>query len=596
MQDMRGQGPLSQAEFEAMLRRWLLKVGARYVPVAIIGLAVALIIAFVPTTQPQNGNGGGLAAGGGGGSGGRSGATGPTAAGPGGSVAGGPGVTGGGGIPAAPPPPPGIGSSAGITNGNYAAGSTTGVAKTGVRCAAGARQFGWSQYGPNCVAAFSGNNGGSTAPGVTGSTITLSYRLANSQQQSAINALAGKANINQDDYVADLQSYINYFNSQFELYGRHVVLKTYQGQGDYLEEDQGQGLGATQADAVTVHDMPAFGDVTFTLEASQPYEEDLAAEHVIGFSSVALSQNWFQQHAPYEYSVQGPSGTVGVQEAAAVVCRRMAGLPAIYAGDPLYQHSTRKFGIIYPQTPEYQAEVNLYQQLIGQCGVKANPVIGYTINVSEYEQEAVSAMAQMKAAGVTTILCACDPIVPIFLTNAADQQNYVPEWDSSFFGDPVGRDYDSKEWAHDISGGFQWPALNTTEAYKTYELGNPGHQPAEWPPSSPPYFYVPYYTLLHVFDGLQAAGPDLTPLTFERGMFSLPASNPGDFIGGKWRFGNQVYDPLISYSMAWWSPTATSAFDNTAGAYQWCNGGATYTYDNPAALGGPKQQLACFGH
>ncbi|HET6793178.1 MAG TPA: hypothetical protein VFH45_01975 [Acidimicrobiales bacterium] len=608
MSDMRDQGPMNQAEFDAMLRRWLTRMAARYVPILGVALAVALIIAFVPSTQPGGGNGGISAAGSsqaGSSGGGQTSANGQTAAGnvtAGGATAGVAGPAAGstqgatGGAVAPPPPPAGIGTSQGIANGNFAAGSSSGVAKSGVKCGPGVRQFAWSRYAPNCVAAFQGNNGGATGQGVTGTTITLTYRLANSQQQSAVNALAGSANINQDAYVADLNTYIGYFNSQFELYGRHVVLKTYQGQGDYLEEDQGQGLGATQADAVTAHDMGAFGDVTFSLEASQPYEEDLAAEKVIGFSSVGLSQQWFQQHAPYEYSVQGPPGTVGLQESAAVVCRRMAGMPAIYAGDTLYQHSNRKFGIIFPQTPQYQAEVDVFQQELSQCGVTPAKVVGYTINVSEYEQEAVSAMAQMKAAGVTTILCACDPIVPIFLTNAADQQNYFPEWDVSYFGDPVGRDYDQKEWSHSISGGFQWPAVTSTEPYQTFERASPGHKPAEEPPTSPPYFYVPYYALMQVFDALQAAGPNLNASTFEQGMFAVPSSQPGDYIGGHWTFGRNVFDPISSFSLAWWNQNAVSAFDNTKGAYQWCNGGATYDVSNLAALGGPKQQLGCFGH
>src|SRR5579884_385777 len=517
--------PMSQDEFEAMLRRWLVKMAVRYLPVAAVGLAVALILVFVPTTQPGGnglggtvGNGGSVATGSG-----RTGGPGapvaPTGAGPGAAAPG-----SGGAAPSPGLSGPGQAAPSAASYGTaYAVGSTSGVARTGVRCGAGVRQFSWSRYAPNCVAAFSGNNGGATGQGVTGSTITLTYRLANSQQQSAIDALAGAANINQNDYVADLQTYINYFNSQFELYGRHVVLKTYQGQGDYIEEDQGQDLGATQSDAVTAHDLGAFGDVTFSLEASQPYEEDLAAEGVVGFSSVGLSQQWFQQHAPYEYSVQGPEGTVSTREAGDVVCRRMAGLPAEFAGDTIYQHSTRKFGVIFPQTPVYQQEVNQWEQYMSStCGLTVTRTVGYTINVAQYESEAASTMAQMKAAGVTTLLCACDPIVPIFLANAADQQQYYPEWFATGFGDPVARDYDQKEWDHTIVGGIQWPAVNTTEPYRTYEMANPSHQPAEWPPSSPPYFYVPYFTLMQVFAALQAAGPDLKAATFERGMFALP--------------------------------------------------------------------------
>ncbi len=591
---------MSQDEFETMLRRWLLKMGARYVPVLAAILAIALLLVFVPTTQPfsnsglatgtsANGTGSSASAGNSGpAASASSGSTAGAGAGQSGSASGSTGSTGAGAVS-------GGGGTAVAATGSGGAVGGGDVAKTGVRCTNGARQFAWSDFAPNCVPAFTGNNGGATGQGVTPSTITLTYRLANSSQQSAVNALAGSANINQTDLVADMQTYVNYFNTQFELYGRKVVLKTYQGQGDYLEEDQGQNLGATQADAVTAHDMGAFGDVTFALEASEPYEQDLAQEHVVSFSSVGMPQSFYQQYAPYEYSVEGPSGTVGLQEASAVICDRLAGMPAIYAGDVTYQHENRKFGIIYPQTPYYQQEVDTAEAGLAACGVKPAKVIGYSINVSEYEQEAVSSMAEMKAAGVTTLLCACDPIYPILLTQAASQQNWNPEWFAISYGDPVSRDYQQSEWAHSVAGGVQFPVPSTTQAYQAYQRANPGHQPAETPPSSPPYYYVAYYELMEVFAGLQAAGPDLTAASFERGEFNLPPSIPGDPVGGRWIYGQNVFDPVSSFSLVWWDPNALSKFDNTKGAYQWCNGGQVYLDSDLSALGS-HQQLHCFGH
>ena len=620
MRELNEPAPINQAAVDAMIRRYMMKMASRYLPVLAIAIAAALVFIFVPTKQP----GTGLSASGdytagtvGGTTSGSSTASGasPAANGaiPAGTAGAGAGTNGSGAAPGGTSPA--SGATAGLTPAttgsssggavasatgsaaptSYSSPSLTGVARTGVNCGNGARQFTWSEYAPYCQPAYHGGNGGATAPGVTGTTITLTYRLANSAQQTAIDSLAGAANINQDDMVKDLQSYIDYFNTQFELYGRHVVLKTYQGQGDYIEEDQGQDLAATQSDAVNVRSMGAFGDVTFSLEASQYYEQDLAAEHVIGFSGAGMSQSWFQQYSPYEYSVQGPSGTNGLIASSAVVCRRMAGLPAIFAGDPTMTTRTRVFGIIYPQTPVYQAEVAGYQKLLAGCGLKGIKTIGYAINVANYEAEAASAMAQLNAAHVTTILCACDPIADIFLSEAADNQQYYPEWDAAYFGDPIGRNYDQKEWDHTITGGFQWPTYTTVEPYKTFERAYPGKQPAEVPPGSPRYYYVPYYTLMQVFDALQAAGPNLTPATFQQGMFSLPPSAPGDFIAGQWKFGPQVYDPIVSYTLNWWNQNAVSAFDDTKGAYLWCNGGQSYSIFDPAALGPPGHQLNCFG-
>ncbi|HVV35124.1 MAG TPA: hypothetical protein VHC63_00865 [Acidimicrobiales bacterium] len=582
--------PAAQAEFEAMLRRYFAKLGRRYAPF-LIGLALLLIVVIlVPTTEPVNsqlGTGDNTALGTGnrrsssGDSTGTGDVTGDTTPAASGDTSGGDSgtVTG--------PAADFIGSS----------GSTSGVARSGVTCGEGVRQFTWSSHAPLCEAAFSGNNGGATGQGVTASTVTLTFRIPSSTQDQAIGAAAGAANVNYNAMVADMQTYIGFFNKQFELYGRKVVLKAYKGQGDYISEDQGQNLAGAQADAVTAHDMGAFGDVTFSLGASQPYEQDLADEHVMSFSALGQPQSWFEQYAPYEWSVQGPSGSTGVLEAAAFVCRRMANMPAIFSGDAVSQKTKRVFGIVFPEIPTYAALAKQYQDLLkSQCGVTVAQTSGYTVNVAQFPTQAGTIGAQMRSSGVTTILCACDPIFPIFLTRSAQGQGYHPEWVAVLAGDPSGRLYQQTEWAHALGGGAQSPDPKTTEAYKVFKLANPGGEPAEGSSNGgPPYFYVPYYTLLHVFEGLQAAGPNLTAANFQQGMFSLPPSGV-DPIGGQWEFGNKVYDPVTSFSIAYWDPNGTSAFDGKAGRYLNCNGGQIYNVNHLDELGGPNEQLHCFGH
>ena len=233
--------------------------------------------------------------------------------------------------------------------------------------------------------------------------------------------------------------------------------------------------------------------------------------------------------------------------------------------------------------------------MAAQCGLHLVKVIAYSIDATQYEQEATAAVLQLKAAGVTSVFCACDPVFPILLTQAAHEQDYLPEILTASFGDPVTRDYDQTVWSHAIAGGTQFPPLVSSEPYRTYQLAAPGRHPAEWEPTSPPYFYVPYYQLLQVFLGLQAAGPDLTPATFARGMAGLPPSQPGDTVAGQWVYGSGVYDPVATFNLVWWDPGAVSAFDGQKGAYRFCNGGQTYLDSDLAALGGPRQQLSCFG-
>ncbi len=230
------------------------------------------------------------------------------------------------------------------------------------------------------------------------------------------------------------------------------------------------------------------------------------------------------------------------------------------------------------------------QGILHGCGAPMKERINYTVDVASMGSQATTIIAKMKAAGVTTILCGCDPIMPIFLTQAADEQGYYPEWLDPFdWGDADERNFAQDQWAHDISTGLQYPERASMEAYKVFLAASGGKQPAEQ------YFSSAYYQLLAIFGALQGAGPGLTVTSFEKGWFSLPSVIPGDAIAGGWQFGPGSFDPIVGYRIVWWDPNATSAFDGKKGAYQWCDDAQPYTMTDPAGLGGPRVQLHCFG-
>ena len=52
----------------------------------------------------------------------------------------------------------------------------------------------------------------------------------------------------------------------------------------------------------------------------------------------------------------------------------------------------------------------------------------YNLDISTFQQSAQQAIVQFKAAGVTTVVSACDPFSAGLLTKAAAAQNYHPEW------------------------------------------------------------------------------------------------------------------------------------------------------------------------
>lgn len=567
------------ADLEAAVRRYVSAQFLRYMPVAVALLLVLAMIMRAPSVSQPDGDGSGdLAAGSGedagfaGESGDGSTGVGAGSDGAGGSATGG-GAAGGGA------------SGGGSGGGEGAAGSAGGVAKTGVTCGPGVRQFDWSKYAPPCRPAFKGDNGGNTSPGVTKDTITITYRQVENASQAAINAASPNTFAPDEDVIADMQRYIDLFNKTFELYGRKVVLKPFRGQSDFLLEVQGQNQGPAQADAVRAREAGAFGDMSLN-SASQLYQEGLAQQKVVAFGGIYMSQKWFQDHSPYAYSSFYPTGTNVAYGTSNVVCRRTAGLPAIDAGDPVYQKTTRVYGVITPENPVYDDSGDLMERELQKCGVKVARSIRYALNIATAQQQSASIVAQLKAAGVTTVLCGCDPIGPVFMAQAANQQDYRPEWATLWWGDLSPRSIDASQWSHSVSLGSvgQITPKNQQEAYQAIKKA--GAEPAEVN------YPVAYYSLLQLFMGLHAAGPNLTPQTFQRGLFALPPTGAGDM--GVWRFGDGAFTPHSDFLLAFWSPSARSEFDGQSGAYVNCEGGKRYRYRSPDDLGG-KGQLRCFG-
>jgi hypothetical protein len=568
------------------------KVARRYLPVVATLAALVLIIALVPSVSDSRPPVRPLASGAGAGLGAGSEASPSNTTGASSALGAGPAV------PASSSPSVAGGPGAQLDAGSPARGSQSpsqspsGVARSGVACGTGVRQVTWSHYAPLCVPAFTATNGGATWRGVTGSTITVTYRLSQSGEAAAVNAAAQGAFPSQQQVLSDLQTYVNFFNTKFELYGRHVDIKTFAGQGDWVAELQNQNLGAAQADAVTAHDKGAFADISQAIDVStEPYVQDLAAEGVISVGGVVASQPFLERNAPYVYTVIPTITDLGNFEGS-LLCQRMAGLPAVFAGDPLLKSTTRVFGIINPENPDYAVSGATVEKDLRGCGSRVAKHITYALDIPTLSTQDTSIIAQMKAAGVTTVVCGiCDDVSPLFLTRAADAQGFHPEWVTIDDGDQYGQLYSQSQYRHAVGPGEATPVPSTTEAYKVFRLANPNGQPAELSRLG-----VAYAVALQLFDGLQAAGPELTPTTFERGEFSLPPSLTGGDLG-PWQFGAGVFSPQAGLPVGWYDPNAVSPINGQRGSWRSCAGddGAFHSWVPPSAFGPVHTQLRCFG-
>lgn len=523
-----------------------------YAPAAVLALVVALIAVLVPSTaHPITAP-----------------AYGPNSAG------GGPSVAGGSGVPAS-------GATAGSAGTAGTAGSSSSSPGVTSACAGQAAQIPGDPYSPPCIA-FSGSNGGSTAKGVTGDTITLTARLTTDQNfQNTLAQLAGaQLQDTNSDNERTVNALVEYFNTHFQLYGRKLAVKFYTGQGSLANELQGYGQGQAEADAATAQSLGSFADLT---AESEPYASALWQDGILGFGDPYMPNYWHQQHAPYDWSL-ATDGTDLATDIGNYAVQKLcpAGSPAAYAGGAL-KGQPRKFAGIAPQNELYQVSATVFKQVMEAHGCPVDN-FEYTLDLGTESQQAANLVAQLKAKGYTTIICGCDPIFPVYLSGQAAQQSYLPEFveigAALVDQDYVGQLYNQQFYEHafGISPNEATVPYSQTLGYAAYEVGC-----KEAPTicnGQGPSFFVPiiYLQLDMLAIGIQMAGPDLTPATYQNGMFAYP---PKLGPAGLWGWSKTQYTIPNDFREVCWSPTTISPFNGKPGAYvEAGNRGARWTAGN----------------
>jgi hypothetical protein len=480
-----------------------------------------------------------------------------------------------------------------------AAPGTPGRAVSGVRCAPSVRQVPFSKYAPICEPAWHGNNGGATANGVTATTITLVYRAAASNILSLLYAEIPPSVVGTNaEAVHTMQSYIDVFNRTFELYGRKVVLRAYQGQGDFITEDQGGGLAQAEEDALTVADtLHGFADMSL-VDSSVVYDDALEQAGVVAFGLYLQDAAWYEDGTPYQYTV-GPNCTQSDRALADVLgSPAFANGKAAYAGGAL-RDRRRVVGILYPENTQATA---CAQQLAADLRATGHPPaasVGFEFDVATLATAAQNAIGQLESAGVTTVVCAsCDPVSPIYFLSAAKAAHYQPELvvQSYFAGGTAAIDGFIQNILAKAGAESYGPSILAlgsggqvtleSEAVRAYEMANHGSLAG----ILPSYLWA-YESLLYFFDLLQAAGPDLTPTTLHRAMAdtaALPPSAPGGSLG-PWRFGPGQVDPSAGFQLLRWVPSVDSPQDGKPGTFEACYGGRTFSFAAPGG-GVPAHQ------
>ncbi len=522
-----------------------------YGPLAVFAAMLVLMAVLVPTTVPnqQVSSDGSVPAGGSGFATTKS-----------GSAAGGatPGATVAGSTPGAEA------AAGGEAAGVAADGEGSGIAPVaGVEgCPDRKEQIPGDPYSPPCVAFAGGNNGGATTKGVTKDTILVSYRVLGGEKgfQQTLAELAGASLSDTPETIQNtITAFAEYFNQRFEFFGRKIQIQFYEGQGSNTNELLGKGRDRAEADATKVaEEIGSFADLSAT---SEPYAGALASRGVIGFGTPYLSREWHEQRAPFAWSL-ATDGTRVSELAAEYGNKRLAGKPAVYAGGNL-TGKPRQFATMAPENSWYQESVNNARRITEEAGNDPGLNVKYQLDLSTMSSQANNIIPKLKNAGVTTIFCGCDPVLPVFLSGVANREQYYPEFiivgTALTDADIVGQLWEPQfaQHAFGVSSLTDFVPPTQTIAYEAFKTVRPNEEPA---------FSVDliYYQMYMLAIGLQGAGPNLTPQSFSDGMFNYPArSGPV----GLWKFGPGDRTAANDVREIYFDVNAVSTYNGKNGAY-----------------------------
>ena len=417
-------------------------------------------------------------------------------------------------------------------------------------------------YSPPCIA-FSGDNGGATYRGVTPTEIIVTARLAGLPDFSAAPSDSGPAasfSIKPEEIKRTLEGLAEYFNSRFQFYGRKLKIVFFDGKGNFNTELQGGGQEQVEADAVkAAEEIKAFADI---IAISAPYSDALARRGVMSLrGAVHVGRSGWRPGGP----TPGAPPPTARSSSRASATTSTSGWPGSPPSTPAanMKGKPRTTAIIAPENPWYQQCVEAGEKVPKAAGHPNQARIAYKLDFNTLSNQAASIIAKLKSEKITTVICGCDPALPIFLTSKAQEQGYSPEWIITGAGfidlDILGQLYQQDQWSHSLGLSFIGPLqpLRATTGYNAFKAVRPNEEPSSL-------VDLLYYNMYMLAIGVQHAGPQLTPETFERGMYAWPG---GSGPAGTWKFTPGRYTPTQDAREIYWDRNAVSPQNKEKGSY-----------------------------
>jgi hypothetical protein len=407
---------------------------------------------------------------------------------------------------------------------------------------------------PPCVPRWSGDNGGATYQGVTATEVRIAVPA--SVMEPAGRLLA------------------TFFERQLETYGRHLVLRPFDGQP--------QSCDAAQALAADVYarEKP-FAALGLEGGVEQCWSTSMNQRGVVVVTArTGETSGDLVQFPKLRWSYPM---TVDLQVAAMGrwICDRLAGRTARFGGpDVAGRH--RKFGVL-TEGPSWPAET------LQRCGEQA------VVRQASGAPDSASAVSALRDTGVTSVICFCTS--PAAATQA-DALAWYPEWILGSYG--VGESLgDLRAWsgaqAQHLFGITATPrnlsveatpmfrAFRAVDATFTYVPSRDGARLAGW--------FRLYRELLLLSSAIQLGGPKLGPNAIDNGLHGAAFPNPTDpRNAGAVGFPDTTYAMTQDVAEWWWSSRQVAPQDGGQGAICYVDGGRRHT----TAAGWPAGEGALF--
>jgi hypothetical protein len=445
---------------------------------------------------------------------------------------------------------------------------------------------------PPCVPYFEGNNFGATYQGVSKNEITVlvyydngGYGLTGQLETTPApgtyvdidkprlpncppdQGQGGSTDPNECDHllVRVLKGFSRYFNTRFQTYDRHVHYWA------YFASQSGVSAASRRGDAVAnverlkpfaVIDAATFGGF------NEEYDTAIAQQGVLIFSSQqgSLPNAAYRKNAPLSWGFY-PDIEHWASLYSSYVCQKVAPYPVrrFAGGSGPPNGSKRKFGFWSTTDPAFpplrlfvDTVKNQMQKQCGVTGIDATHALnGFAVDNQDTGTDAANAAAKFQTNDVTTVLYLGSTEGK--LSEAFDAIKYYPEIviagnlnnDNNFNGQVQAQAAWANAWA--MTFHVRIAGLQQSPGYRAYKEGDPSgdDNAGTWARDE-------YRDNFMLFQGVQVAGPRLTPQSMDQGFHAIPEHASKDPFSPALFFDPGDYTSLKDGAEEWWDPQGQS--------------------------------------